>query len=77
MRASVSAAVGLSIISGSTVLAADIRVMSGGAPKEVLAVLTPEFEKQTGHKVHFTYIVISQIQQRIISDRLLPRSPLQ
>ena len=61
MRASVLAAAGLSIVSGSTVLAADIRVMSGGAPKEVLAVLTPEFEKQTGHKVHFTYIVISQI----------------
>ena len=54
MRASVLAALGLSIISGSTVLAADIRVMSGGAPKEVLAVLTPKFEKQTGHKVHFT-----------------------
>ena len=46
-------------------MAADIRVMSGGAPKEVLAVLTPEFEKQTGHKVHFTYIVISAIQQRL------------
>ena len=65
MRASVLAALGLSIISGSTVLAADIRVMSGGAPKEVLAVLTPEFEKQTGHKVHFTYIVISAIQQQL------------
>ena len=65
MRASVLAAAGLSIVSGSTVLAADIRVMSGGAPKEVLAVLTPEFEKQTGHKVHFTYIVISQIQQQL------------
>ena len=65
MKASVLAALGLSIISGSTVLAADIRVMSGGAPKEVLAVLTPEFEKQTGHKVHFTYIVISAIQQQL------------
>lgn len=65
MKASVLAALGLSVISGSTVLAADIRVMSGGAPKEVLAVLTPEFEKQTGHKVHVTYIVISQIQQRL------------
>jgi molybdate transport system substrate-binding protein len=52
-------------ISGSTVLAADIHVMSGGAPKEVLAVLTPEFEKQTGHKVHFTYIVISAMQQKL------------
>jgi molybdate transport system substrate-binding protein len=39
--------------------------MSGGAPKEVLGVLTPEFEKQTGHKVHFTYIVISAMQQKL------------
>jgi molybdate transport system substrate-binding protein len=46
-------------------MAADIRVMSGGAPKEVLSVLTPEFEKQTGHKVHFTYIVISAMQQKL------------
>jgi molybdate transport system substrate-binding protein len=46
-------------------LAADIHVMSGGAPKEVLAVLTPEFEKQSGHKVRFTYIVISAMSQRL------------
>lgn len=65
MKASVLAALGMVGLSGSTVLAADIRVMSGGAPKEVLAVLTPEFEKQTGHKVHFTYIVISAIQQQL------------
>lgn len=50
---------------GSAALAADIHVMSGGAPKEVLAVLTPQFEKQTGHKVHFTYIVISAMQQKL------------
>jgi molybdate transport system substrate-binding protein len=64
MRAFLLAACALSI-AGSTVLGADIRVMSGGAPKEVLAVLTPEFEKRTGHKVHFTYIVISAIQQKL------------
>jgi molybdate transport system substrate-binding protein len=46
-------------------LAADIRVMTGGAPKEVLGVLTPEFEKVTGHKLHFTYIVISAMQQKL------------
>jgi molybdate transport system substrate-binding protein len=39
--------------------------MTGGAPKEVLGVLTPEFEKQTGHKVHFTYIVIAAMQQKL------------
>jgi len=58
------AALALSI-SGSAAVAADIQVMSGGAPKEVLAVLTPQFEKQTGHKVRFTYIVISTMQQKL------------
>ena len=64
-KAFLLAALGVLGISGSTALAADIRVMSGGAPKEVLAVLTPEFEKQTGHKVHVTYIVISAMQQKL------------
>ena len=44
---------------------ADIHVMTGGAPKEVLTVLVPEFEKKTGHKVHLTYIVISAMQQKL------------
>ena len=51
--------------SGSMALGADIQVMTGGAPKEVLGVLTPQFEQQTGHKVHFTYIVISAMQQQL------------
>jgi molybdate transport system substrate-binding protein len=55
----------LASISGSAALAADIQVMSGGAPKEVLTVLIPEFEKKTGHKVRLTYIVISAIQQKL------------
>jgi len=55
----------LSTLSGSSAVAADIHVMTGGAPKEVLAVLTPMFEKQTGHKVHFTYIVIAGMQQKL------------
>ena len=52
-------------LSGSSALGADIRVMSGGAPQEVLTALIPEFEKNTGYKVHVTYIVIAQIQQRL------------
>jgi molybdate transport system substrate-binding protein len=39
--------------------------MSGGAPKEVLGALTPQFEKETGHRLHFTYIVISAMQQKL------------
>ena len=44
---------------------ADIHVMTGGAPKEVLSVLTPLFEQQTGHTVHFSYIVITAMQQKL------------
>ena len=55
----------LASMSGSMALGADIHVMTGGAPKEVLAVLTPQFEQRTGHKVHFTYIVISAMQQKL------------
>jgi molybdate transport system substrate-binding protein len=44
---------------------ADIHVMTGGAPKEVLAVLAPEFEKRTGHKLHFIYVVIAAMQQKL------------
>ena len=39
--------------------------MTGGAPKEALGVLTPEFETQTGHNVHFSYIVITAMQQKL------------
>src|SRR3954462_4947178 len=55
----------LSTMSGSSAVAADIRVMTRGAPQEVRAVLTPRFEQQPGHKVHFTYIVISAMQQKL------------
>lgn len=44
---------------------ADIRVLSGGAPKEALNVLTPQFEQRTGHTVHYAYAVISEIQKKL------------
>lgn len=44
---------------------ADIHVLTGGAPKEVLVELVPEFEKNTGHKVHIVYAVITAIQQKL------------
>lgn len=46
-------------------MAADIQIMSGGAPKEVLTELVPIFEKNTGHKIQITYIVISAMQQKL------------
>jgi molybdate transport system substrate-binding protein len=54
-----------SIVAMTSSFAAEIRVYSGGAPKEVLTALTPEFEKQTGHKVQFTFAVIGTIQQKL------------
>lgn len=56
---------GASIAAMTSSFATEIRVYSGGAPKEVLTALTPEFEKQSGHKVQFTYAVISAIQQKL------------
>ena len=43
----------------------DINVLSGGAPKEALLVLTPEFELRTGHRIKYTYAVISEIQKKL------------
>src|SRR4051812_38833976 len=42
-------AVSLSLLFSTSSWSADLRVMSGGAPREVVAALTPEFENQTGH----------------------------
>ncbi|HZP79011.1 MAG TPA: substrate-binding domain-containing protein [Pseudolabrys sp.] len=42
-----------------------IRVLSGGAPQEVLAVLTPDFEKNTGNSFTFTFAVITALRERL------------
>ena len=39
--------------------------MSGGAPKEVFALLTPKFKQQTGNKVIFTYAVITALREKL------------
>jgi len=39
--------------------------MSGGAPKEVFAVLAPRFEEQTDNKVEFTYAVITELREKL------------
>jgi len=45
--------------------AAEIHVMSGGAPKEVFALLTPKFEQATGNTVKFSYAVITAIREKL------------
>src|SRR6516162_7054006 len=44
-----------------------IHVMSGGAPKEVFALLAPKFEQQTGNKVKFTYAVITELREKLVA----------
>jgi molybdate transport system substrate-binding protein len=44
---------------------AEISIYSGGAPKEALAVLTPQFEQRTGHRITYRYAVIAELQQRL------------
>jgi molybdate transport system substrate-binding protein len=66
---------------GAPSMAADIAIMSGGAPKEVLATLIPQFEKLTGHRVKVTYAVIAALQQKLAAGErpdmvLLPTSAI-
>ena len=53
------------MLMGAEVSAADIRVFSGGAPQDALRQLAPEFEQATGHRVEFTFALVSEIQRKL------------
>jgi molybdate transport system substrate-binding protein len=65
MKHQFSLALAAALLTGVPAVAADISVMSGGAPKEALAILIPRFEKLTGHHVTVTYAVIAALQQKL------------
>jgi len=44
---------------------AAIKIMSGGAPKEIFLKLTPQFERQAGHTVEYAFAVMSALRDRI------------
>lgn len=46
-------------------VAADIRVYSGGAPQLALRAMAPDFEKATGHRLQFTFALVTEIQQKL------------
>lgn len=60
--------------------AEEIRVFSGGAPQETLQALAPAFEKQSGHRLKFTFAHVSVIQKRLTAgeqaDVILLPAPL-
>src|SRR6516165_4824729 len=60
-----SLATAVAMVTTMSVSAAEIHVMSGGAPKEVFALLAPKFEQQTDNKVEFTYAVITELREKL------------
>src|SRR5262249_55527109 len=58
-------ATAVAMVTTMSVSAAEIHVMSGGAPKEVFALLAPKFEQQTGNKVKFTYAVVTELREKL------------
>jgi molybdate transport system substrate-binding protein len=44
---------------------ATLRVFSGGAPQEIFKQLTPQFERQSGHKVEYVFAVMSALREKI------------
>ena len=44
---------------------ATLRVFSGGAPQEIFKQLTPQFERQSGHKVEYIFAVMSALREKV------------
>src|ERR1700730_11235336 len=44
---------------------ATLRIMSGGAPKEIFLQLTPRFERKSGHKIEFIFAVMSALRDKL------------
>jgi molybdate transport system substrate-binding protein len=44
---------------------ATLRIFSGGAPQDIFKTLTPQFERQSGHKVEFVFTVMSALREKV------------
>jgi molybdate transport system substrate-binding protein len=64
-RAAVLAGLLAAIISAPGATAADIKVLTAGAFKQVVLAMVPEFEKQTGHKVTIDNDTVGALVKRI------------
>jgi molybdate transport system substrate-binding protein len=65
MRVTAAALAIGSIAFAAPAAAADVKVLSAGAMKEVVLAVVPEFEKQTGHKVSFANDTVGALRRRI------------
>jgi molybdate transport system substrate-binding protein len=81
MKYKLASALAALLHAGAPGMAAEINIMSGGAPKGALAILIPQFEKLTGHHIKMSYAVISALQQKLAAGEtpdmvLLPMSAI-
>ena len=57
-----------------------LKVLSGGAPQGAFLSLAPEFERQSGHRLDFTFAVLSLLRERIAAgetaDVLIMPTPM-
>lgn len=44
---------------------ATLRILSGGAPQEIFKQLTPQFERETSHKVDYVFAVMSELRAKV------------
>jgi molybdate transport system substrate-binding protein len=44
---------------------AALRILSGGAPQEVFKQLTPQLERETGHKADYVFTVMSALREKV------------
>jgi molybdate transport system substrate-binding protein len=44
---------------------ATLRVFSGGAPQDVFRRLTPQFERQSGHRLDYVFAVMSALREKV------------
>ena len=58
------AAIGIGMMAQAAT-AAEIKVLTTGAFKQVVVALVPEFEKATGHKVVVDNGTVGQLQKRV------------
>jgi molybdate transport system substrate-binding protein len=49
---------------------ATLRVFSGGAPKEIFLQLTPQFERESGHKVEYVFAVMSALRDKLAAGEM-------
>ncbi|MCC6778453.1 MAG: substrate-binding domain-containing protein [Hyphomicrobiales bacterium] len=60
--------VALMLLAGAfTASAAELRIVSGGAPKDALAHIGPAFERTSGHRLTLTYAIVGEVQQRLLA----------